>query len=140
MCPQLLNYSSPRGRSSTWWYAILAVLSLGFLTFWFVFDSADEIPVRELTLTRMRGVQTRILEYARSHDQLPADLADLPQRQGYDDSITDAWGRKFIYNVDRSGTVTLKSLGRDGAPGGSGEDADIICKFQSRRPDGNWGK
>ncbi len=41
----------------------------------------------------------------------------------------DPWGRPYIYRVPgQKGEFDLLSYGRDGKPGGSGEDADI----------GNW--
>lgn len=98
----------------------------------------DVIPPRALTLTRMLGAQVRILEYARTHGQLPSDLSVVPLREGYEDRIMDAWGRKLIYEVDASGTVTLKSLGKDGVVGGAGDDTDIVRKFMSHRADGSW--
>jgi general secretion pathway protein G len=36
----------------------------------------------------------------------------------------DPWGRPYVYKVIR-GTGRVISLGRDGVPGGEGEDADI---------------
>jgi general secretion pathway protein G len=44
------------------------------------------------------------------------------------DVPNDPWGRPYIYRFpgDRNaGTYDLSSLGRDGKPGGTGEDADI---------------
>ena len=39
---------------------------------------------------------------------------------------SDPWGRAYVYRVPGSkGEYDLYSLGRDGKPGGSGEDADI---------------
>jgi len=39
----------------------------------------------------------------------------------------DPWGRPFIYRcAPQNGTYDLISYGRDGAPGGEGEDEDII--------------
>jgi len=80
----------------------------------------------------------RILEYARTNNHLPADLSVLPLHLEKDCSVVDGWGRKIIYEVDSSGIVTLKSLGRDGNAGGAGEDADIICGFRSRDAQGKW--
>ena len=38
----------------------------------------------------------------------------------------DPWGRPYVYrNPGRNGEFDLVSYGRDGKPGGSGEDADI---------------
>jgi len=41
----------------------------------------------------------------------------------------DPWGRPYIYafpGANNPGSYDLKSLGRDGQPGGVGEDADIV--------------
>ena len=93
---------------------------------------------RDLTCTRMFVTKARILEYARTNGKLPPSLSVLPPRPGKDDSIADAWGREIMYEADSSGTVTLKSLGRDGIMGGSGEDVDIICAFDARDAQGHW--
>ena len=38
----------------------------------------------------------------------------------------DPWGRAYLYSIqDTNGDFTLKSLGKDGQPGGEGDDADI---------------
>ena len=40
----------------------------------------------------------------------------------------DPWGRPYVYHSpgeNNSDTYDLLSLGRDGAPGGTGEDVDI---------------
>ena len=45
------------------------------------------------------------------------------------DVPNDPWGRPYIYRFpgDRNAaTFDLSSLGRDGKPGGSGEDADVV--------------
>jgi general secretion pathway protein G len=39
---------------------------------------------------------------------------------------TDPWGRPYVYRVPgQKGEFDLYSLGKDGRPGGTGEDADI---------------
>ena len=39
---------------------------------------------------------------------------------------TDPWGRAYVYRVPgQKGEFDLYSLGKDGQPGGTGEDADI---------------
>ena len=39
----------------------------------------------------------------------------------------DPWGRPYVYQQPGSNSeLDLSSLGRDGRPGGSGEDADIV--------------
>ena len=40
--------------------------------------------------------------------------------------LTDPWGRDYLYEVDAAGdSFWVISLGRDGAEGGEGDDADI---------------
>lgn len=41
------------------------------------------------------------------------------------DSLLDPWGRRFVYELNSQREFELMSLGRDGEPGGSGDDADI---------------
>lgn len=42
------------------------------------------------------------------------------------DGLTDPWGREYLYEEPgQNGNVEVRSLGRDGTRGGSGEDADI---------------
>ena len=44
---------------------------------------------------------------------------------------TDPWGRPYVYRVPGTkGDFDLYSLGKDGKPGGSGEDADIGMQTQ----------
>jgi general secretion pathway protein G len=41
----------------------------------------------------------------------------------------DPWGRAFLYTGPASGRDhELRSLGRDGAPGGDGEDSDVVLQ------------
>jgi general secretion pathway protein G len=41
----------------------------------------------------------------------------------------DPWGRPFVYRVPgQKGEFEVLSYGRDGKPGGSGEDADIVLQ------------
>jgi general secretion pathway protein G len=39
-------------------------------------------------------------------------------------ALTDPWGRPYLYAPDGK-AYSIRSLGRDGQPGGTGEDADI---------------
>ena len=41
----------------------------------------------------------------------------------------DPWGRPYVYRVPgEKGDFELASLGRDGKPGGAGDDADIVLR------------
>ena len=101
-------------------------------------DEAIRIPPRVLTETRMWVVKRRILRDARSHNQLPHALSELPKMEGYDNHIWDEWGRVLIYEVLPSGDIRLTSLGRDGKVGGSGKDQDMVTTFPSHDAQGRW--
>ena len=103
-----------------------------------VLDESIRIPPRSLTNTTMWVLKRRILQFAHSHGELPHTLTALPEMQGYDTSTRDEWGRDIVFEVSTSGIVTLRSLGRDGVVGGSGNDADMIGSFPSRDADGRW--
>lgn len=47
-----------------------------------------------------------------------------PEAYAKEKQLKDPWGREFVYELN-GGQFTLKSLGKDGAEGGSGYDADI---------------
>jgi len=103
-----------------------------------VFSFVDRIPPRSLTATRMHVLKRRVLQFAQAHGEFPKSLVALPVMEGYDSSIRDGWKRDIIFEASTSGIVTFRSLGRDGAVGGSGDDADIIRSFPARDAQGKW--
>ena len=45
------------------------------------------------------------------------------------DGLVDPWGRAYQYRIPgRSGAYEVFSLGRDNAPGGQGEDQDLVSR------------
>ena len=117
---------------------MLFLLASASLVALMLFGCVHRIPQRSLTTTRMHVVKRRVLQYAQSHNQLPASLSVLPEMSGYDNSVQDSWNRNFIYEIDSTGNVTLKSYGKDGVVGGDGENADMIGVFASRDASGKW--
>ncbi len=79
-----------------------------------------------LSLKRLRF--DREIEYFQeTQGRLPESLDDYIGKQYHPMSpseLADGWGRRFVYVV--SGTNwTLYSFGKDGKPGGIGDDADL---------------
>lgn len=60
----------------------------------------------------------------------PSDVAEGDWEPYVDnaDALLDPWGRKFVLVVpgNRNVDFDIVSYGADGAPGGEGEDADIV--------------
>ena len=72
----------------------------------------------------LAGLKRRICDYVATNHRFPNGLSDLPQLNNF----SDGWGRQIQYTREGR-TVTLLSLGADGRPGGSNQDADITIVF-----------
>jgi type II secretory pathway pseudopilin PulG len=107
--------------------AILVILSVALLAA--VLTCVDKIPSNALTRGRMMTTEQRIREYVAVHHCFPTGLSDLPPlEKNRDGDLADGWGRPIQYTIEGQ-TVTLLSLGKDGRPGGTGQDADIQVSF-----------
>ncbi len=87
----------------------------------FVLDGDDEAAARlRRAHAGLDALAARVLAHRAAHGALPAALADLGAEPA---ELTDPWGHPFAYAPDE-GSFVVRSLGRDGRPGGAGEDAD----------------
>ena len=86
---------------------------------------------REVTVTSATETAARIEIFWQNKNALPENLSELPTRPGYANNIRDGWGRELIYEVKPDGIVVLASLGRDGKPGGTGNDADYSTSYRA---------
>ena len=118
-------------RKSIWLVAALVLVGIAML---FV----DTVPPHSITHASMHMCKRRILRYAQEHGALPSSLSDTTPIEGYHSSIKDGWGAVLYYSVSTNDFVTLRSLGKDQAPGGSGDDIDMTGSFSARAPDGSW--
>lgn len=88
------------------------------------------ISSEEMTHSAIGETFYRIKLYAKKNMRLPSGLAELPDREGYINMTTDAWGNGLVYIVMQSGSVSLSSYGADGVKGGSGENTDISRSYR----------
>ena len=112
--------------------AVVAVTALIGLMFLLV----EVIPPKANTVSAITETFARISIYARQSNSLPASLEVLPKRKGYANQTTDGWNRPLHFDVDRDGIMRLTSFGKDGKPGGVGDNADITRAYHSKRADG----
>jgi hypothetical protein len=82
-------------------------------------------------------MKQRVLRYAKIHNSLPKSPRDLPEIPGKISGVQDAWGREILMSFEDA-KATLTSLGRDGKPGGTGEDADMTGAFPLKDQNGDW--
>ncbi|MEW5735340.1 MAG: MBL fold metallo-hydrolase [Thermodesulfobacteriota bacterium] len=74
------------------------------------------------TRTRMNVLAACLEEYCRQHGEFPKNPAEiLPDRPQF---TADEWGRGFALEKSKK-DVILTCYGKDGKPGGAGEDADL---------------
>jgi hypothetical protein len=112
-------------------FAILAIIGIGGIAF--ALATVHTIPPRSMTLTAIGETQSRIEIYVGGGGNKPPDTLDLlPMRDGYMNRTTDGWKRPLIY-VRADDTFSLTSLGRDGVPGGTGDDEDVVRRFRIAR-------
>jgi hypothetical protein len=107
--------------------AIIGVLAL----------CVDVIPARAMTVTAMTETFVRISLYAQQNNDIPPSLDVLPRRSGYANQTTDGWRRPLKYETTPDGIIRLTSLGKDGVPGGTGDDTDVSRAYYARCPDGS---
>jgi uncharacterized protein YceK len=98
---------------------------------WIAIDQAfaDVIPPQSQTDLRLRDTYGRIEAFWNQHGKVPAKADELPDVKDHDCSMKDGWGRELQWVSDGATKVTVTSLGRDGKPGGTGDDADLEIVF-----------
>ena len=96
------------------------------------------VPRRATTYGTMHVTKRRILRYAHMHDRLPKALDELPIIEKFGNDLEDGWGRRILYQFVQNNTVTLISYGKDGVPGGEGNDEDQVAVFIAKDADGRW--
>ncbi len=116
------------------WLSLIATLILIGITMLFV----DTVPPHSMTHGSMHMCKRRVLRYAYEHGKLPSALSETEPIEGFLASTKDGWGVVLDYSVDTNDVVTFKSLGKDRAVGGVGDNADMIGVFHARQPDGSW--
>ena len=99
--------------------------------------SCHRITPVEMTKSAITETFVRIGIYAQTNRAVPPSLAVLPKRDGYANRTTDGWGRPLRYSLATNGIIALTSFGRDGKPGGSGEDADTSESYFTKKSDGS---
>ena len=78
----------------------------------------------------MEMLKHRVMKHVRSGGRVPISLEQLPSQPGCMDSNVDGWGRKMELRFENR-RATVISYGRDGKPGGTDDDEDIVGDFDA---------
>ncbi|MCB0523248.1 MAG: type II secretion system protein GspG [Saprospiraceae bacterium] len=127
-------------RYFLWTVLVLFLWSLSMFLLWSyeVYDHGTHDPVL-LTRERIDSYVSSINNFAKTFEKVPDSLEELPRTNYLSYMSQDAWGYKLRYSVDADKHIlTVFSLGRDGAAGGTGEDADIYASYYFKKPDGQF--
>jgi hypothetical protein len=122
------------------WSVLVVVLCAGVVVA-FVLQVAVQSTDGDGGRARYRDM-TSLAELGRSVERFRAEKHRLPARlqelAAFEPDgpvassavLIDRWGRPFVYTVLAPDRYELRFLGADGAPGGEGDDADLVWERQ----------
>jgi hypothetical protein len=99
---------------------------------YFAFSKVPEPTVA--TKSILKVISGRISGWVSENGRVPESLQDIYKEVDMNGFFKDAWGHEIKYFFNGS-TITLLSYGKDGIPGGLGENADIYYTFSPATPD-----
>jgi len=108
------------------WAPLITVIIAGLLIMVWL---NIRIPADVDTRSRLFFWAVQIHDYVELNGKIPGKLSSIPKREGYDNSVKDGWGRALLYSHDEDGTITITSYGKDGKPGGKGDNEDMSVSY-----------
>ena len=110
--------------------ASLGVTAILILGAWAALPGAAEHAreTRDRIGSQIQGLAGLVREYHRAHAILPDDSVWHRSAANGDLRFYDPWGRVYRYERGPEG-FTIGTYGRDGTPGGKGEDTDVSSEF-----------
>jgi general secretion pathway protein G len=110
--------------------ASLGVTAILILGAWAVLPGVAEHAreTRDRIGSQIQALAGLVREYYREHAILPDDSVWHRSAANGDLRFYDPWGRIYRYEWG-PGEFTIGTYGRDGAPGGEGEDTDLFSEF-----------
>jgi hypothetical protein len=109
---------------------LLTFLACGTAAFWFVFVREDVGTIQGRTILPLWTAATRFREWASEHEGQYPPLGETSERllTASSPDALDPWGRPFRYEViaPNGAQARVFTLGRDGRPGGTRMDEDIV--------------
>ena len=91
---------------------------------------------KDLASLDLHMAVTTILDWAELHDGMPPSEWTGESMKSYElhpSTFVDPWGRDYAFQVSEDGVgFFLRTLGRDGVPGGVGLDMDKQVRFDAR--------
>lgn len=94
------------------------------------FVLVEWVPAPAITKNRLRRIKKGVELYVAKNHSLPKNMMVLSIDDDRSDKLLDGWGWPIVFETDGKQAVTLRSLGRDNAIGGIGDDADIEMAFE----------
>ncbi len=98
----------------------------------------ETISPEDLTATSVIVVRNAINNFIADNGRAPSNMVEIARYRPVDTVWNDGWGRPLLYQVNSLGVASLTSLGKDGRPGGAGQDADMVWTFALKDSSGDW--
>ena len=102
--------------------AILTLMAAAVAVSVLAVHRSAQVDVARLDLKALRNALDL---YALKNGRYPPTLAALVDTRILSHAPKDPWKRDYTYKLE-AGQPVLQSYGRDGEPGGDGDDADIV--------------
>jgi len=129
---QSTAYSQGEKRLLVWLSAALTGMLVAGIVL-YASTASETTTLRERIRLEAAELDTVVERFRSQHGRVPDPEEFRESAQEARLSIFDPWGRPYFYQPG-SLDVTFGSLGRDGAPGGSDEDADVSATFGFAAP------
>jgi hypothetical protein len=108
---------------------LIGIAILGIALLFLAIGQWSAIRPKVLAKNKLEFLRREIVSYVKREGHFPRNLEELPKIEGFENATTDPWGHRFIYSVESSALVSLRTLGSDGRVGGVGDAEDLSLSF-----------
>lgn len=87
------------------------------------------MPPGALTRFRIDGIESKLRLHYRTAGSFPGEISEIGPEQH--EEMIDGWGRQLVYRRLSPTECEIRSLGKDGMPGGTADAADVVLRVRA---------
>ncbi|MGI6495988.1 MAG: type II secretion system protein GspG [Kiritimatiellia bacterium] len=111
-------------QKRTYWYWGGTLGTLIIIGCALIVLQGDTITPKDRTIGNLGRIEFLLVEFVDAFSHFPDTLTELTNSLTSSFQLDDGWGHPICY-IKTNDIVILRSYGKDGLPGGSGDNADI---------------